>query len=172
MSICRKQERSLLDHEAWTLVERTHLPALKALSDAELSETGRRLRALHDKQRDLSREKRRIARGKAEPRGGSFPGTAERPKQRKQVFAQALKRVNSEFERRRGHVTRQQMIEAQRQVLEARRAAAGGQRPANTRTAGTGPRAIDNVKRVMKVPPAKVGSVSQATRNAQAKRDR
>ncbi|MFN3370129.1 MAG: hypothetical protein ACK4Z0_01210 [Sphingomonadaceae bacterium] len=170
MSISRATEKSLLDHEEWTLVERTHLPALKALSEAELSETGRRLRGLHDKQRDLARAKRRIARGKAEPRGGSFPGTEDRPRQRKQVFAQALKRVNGEFERRRAHVSRQQMIDAQRRVLEAR-AAGGSNRPANTRTARTGATPVENRKRTTRVPGAKVGSVSQATKRAQARKD-
>ncbi len=170
MSISRATEKSLLDHEEWTLVERTHLPAVKALSDEDLSETGRRLRSLHDKQRDLGHEKRRIARGKAEPRGGSFPGTYERPRQRKQVFAQALKRVNSEFERRRAHVSREQMIAAQRRVLDARRAA-GDSRPANRPTARTGTAPVENPKRATRVPGAKVGSVSQATKKAQAKRD-
>jgi hypothetical protein len=42
------------------------------------------------KEQTLSRQKRREARGKRGTRGASFPGTAERPSQREQVFAAAL----------------------------------------------------------------------------------
>ena len=48
---------------------------------------------MRDKERTLARENRRAVRGKGAQRGASFPGTAEHPLQRKQVFAAALKRV-------------------------------------------------------------------------------
>jgi hypothetical protein len=46
---------------------------------------------LGDKERTLAQQKQRERRGKSEPRGGSFPGTAAQPLHRKQVFAAALK---------------------------------------------------------------------------------
>ena len=57
-----------------------------------------RLRQMRDKERALTRQKQREVRGKAEPRGGSFPD-AQHPLHRKQVFAAALKRVNKELGR-------------------------------------------------------------------------
>jgi hypothetical protein len=170
MSINRKAERALLDHEEWTLVESTHQPEIKSLSDKDLSAARSRLRTLHDKQRDLSHAKRRIAQGKAEPRGGSFPGTYERPKRRKQVFAHAIRRVNSEKERREIAAARSVIVGSQQRVL-ARKRAAGSTRPANTPTASTGKASIPSSKRATKVPGAKVGSVSQQTKKAQAKKD-
>ncbi|TPE62435.1 hypothetical protein FJQ54_05930 [Sandaracinobacter neustonicus] len=171
MSINRKAEKALLDHEEWTLVQGTHQPEIKALSDKELSAARTRLRGLHDKQRDLSHAKRRISQGKADPRGGSFPGTYERPGRRKQVFAQAIRRINSEKERREIAAARSTIVESQHRALAKKRRATST-RPTNTPTASAGKSSITNPKRATKVPGAKVGSVSQQTKKAQAKKDR
>ena len=56
---------------------------------------------MRDKARTLARENCRAVRGKGTQRGASFPGTAEHPLRRKQVFAAALKRVNSETRQKR-----------------------------------------------------------------------
>ena len=170
MAINRKGEKSLLDHDEWTLVESTHLPEVKSLSDADLAAAGKRLRDLRNKQRDLGHEKRRIARGKAEPRGGSFPGTYEGPKRKKQVFAHALRRVNDEAGRRAAAASRASIVESQHRALAKKRRAAST-RPANTRTAAAGKARITNSKAATKVPGAKVGSVSAQGKKAQAKKD-
>lgn len=48
--------------------------------------------------RDLrSSQKQREVRGKAEARGGSFPGTVDRPLHRKQLFAAALNRMKRKW---------------------------------------------------------------------------
>jgi hypothetical protein len=110
-------------------------------------------------------------RGKGESRGGSFPGTAEHPLQRKQVFAAALKRVSKEIGRMQKLDARTEHIEAARRALAMRRAASFPPRPATGDTAGEGMRPSRNQRRRTKVPPATIGRVSQATRNAQAARD-
>ena len=71
-----------------------------------------RLRDMRNKERTLARAKRREARGKGSPRGESFPGIAEHPLQRKQVFAAALKRVNREIDRMQKLEARTTHIEA------------------------------------------------------------
>src|SRR3981081_3466796 len=92
MSVSCKFERSLLNREEDETIRVTHHPAIYE-HDAEGLKTLRvRLRPMGDEERTLTRQKQREVRGKAEPRGGSFPGTAERPLHRKQVFAAALKR--------------------------------------------------------------------------------
>src|SRR6202012_3696886 len=94
MSIPCKFERSLLSHEEYETVRLTHHPAIYDIEAAELETIRPRLRKMRYKERTLGRQKRREGRGKGEPRGASFPGTAEHALQRKQVFAAALKRVN------------------------------------------------------------------------------
>jgi hypothetical protein len=170
MASCRKAERSVLDHDDWTLVASTHHPEVKALSDEDLAAARNRLRDLRDKQRDLGRETRRAARGKGEPRGGSFPGTYAAPRRRKQVFSHALRRLNDESTRRQAAASRATIVESQKRALAARRAAKS-HRPANSPTASTGVTAIASSKRSTKVPGAKVGSVSQQGKRAQAKKD-
>ncbi|MCG2841721.1 hypothetical protein L6Q21_12085 [Sandaracinobacter sp. RS1-74] len=170
MAISKKTEKSLLDHEEWTLVESTHKPALGLLDEAGLQAARKRLRDLRAKERDLGHEKRRIARGKAEPRGGSFPGTYARPKQRKQVFAHALRRVNDELGRRDAVASRARIVDGQKRALAAKRATTKS-RPANRPTARGGVNPVENPKRATKVPGAKIGSVTKRTARSQAKKD-
>jgi hypothetical protein len=170
MSISSKRAKSLLNHEEWTLVELTLRPKVAEVAEEELRAAGRQLRGLHDRERDLSRANRRAARGKAEQRGGSFPGTYARPAERTQVFAQALIRVNDEIVRREGVAARAAMLDGQRRVLAAKRAAPS-RRPANSRTEGAGATPKPSNRRSTTVPGAKVGSVSQQGKRAQAKRD-
>lgn len=171
MSISRKDEKSLLSHEEWTVIARTHHPEIDALALADLRDLRRDVRAMRDKERDLAHQKKRIARGKADPRGGSFPGTYERPKRRKQVFAGALQRVNSAVERSEAADARAALVASQQQALALKRAARPHHRPANSRTANTGPVANENAKRRTRVHGAQVGSVSQQGKKAQARRD-
>jgi hypothetical protein len=119
----------------------------------------------------LWRASRREARGKGPSRGESFPGTAEHPPQRKQVFAGALKRVNKEIDRMQKLEVRTAHIEAARRALTMRRAAQFPPRPPTGDTATEGMRAVPSQRRRTRDPPAKIGSVSQATKNAQAARD-
>lgn len=170
MAMSRKDERSLLNHEEITLVDSTHHPEIAALSRDELEAARKRLRDIRNRERDLSHHKTRIARGKADPRGGSFPGTAELPRRRKQVFAHALRRVNSEMERVKGRESRARMVESQHRALAMKRGGSS-HRPANTATASSGPASIENAKRATKVSGAKVGKVSQHTKNRQAQKD-
>ena len=99
MSVPCKFERSLLSHDEYETIRLTHHPAIYDVEPAELEAIRSRLRKMRAKEQTLSRQKQREARGKRGARGASFPGTAERPSQRKQVFAAALKRINKELER-------------------------------------------------------------------------
>lgn len=170
MSICRKQEKAALSHDEWTLIATTHHPDLGALSSQDLSAARVRLRAMHAKERGFTEHKGRVARGTAEPRGGSFPGTIERPRFRKQIFAQAVKRLNSEAERREAQAAWAASLEAQKVVLAGKRAAQA-QRPANSRTARMGKPARAGAPPAVHVSGRRVGSTSAAGKRAQARRD-
>jgi hypothetical protein len=171
MSIPCKFERSLLSHDEYAIVASTHHPAIYDAVVDDLRSLLTRLRDLRDKERTLARGKRREARGKGTPRGATFPGTAEHPYKRKQVFVSALKRVGKEISRRDKLAARAVHVESAHRALAMRRAAQFPARPAAGYTAHERMRSLPSQRRGTKVPPAKIGSVSQATRNAQARRD-
>jgi hypothetical protein len=171
MSVPCKFEKSLLKHDEQETVFASHHPILYDAALDDLKALRQRLRDLRDKERTLARAKRREQRGKDGPRGASFPGTAERPYQRKQVFGGALKRVNKEIARREYLAARTAHVEAATRALAMRRAAQFPPRPDAGYAAHEGVRPLPSQRRRLRVPPARIGSISQATRVAQAVRD-
>lgn len=171
MSTSCRSERSLISHEEYEIVKVTHHPAIYELKREDLVAARRQLNTLRDKERTLARQTRRTVRGKADERGKSFPGTAERPARRKQVFASAIKRVNREIARLDAIDARAAHAEAAKKALALVRAANFPDRPAAGPTAGEGMRANESTRRRRIVSGSKVGSVSQAGKRAQAGRD-
>jgi hypothetical protein len=171
MSIPCKFERSLLNHDEHGVILRSHHPEIYDCGLDDLKALRQRLRDMRDKERTLAHAKRREARGKGPPKGQNHPGTAEHPSQRKQVFAAALKRVNREVHRIEKLEARTVHIEAARRVLATRRAAQFPPRPPAGETPREGMRPLPSRRRHTRVHPARIGSISQATKNAQAARD-
>src|SRR5260370_18397058 len=98
MSIPCKFERSILSYDEHEIILRSHHPDIYDAALDDLKALRQRRRDMRDKERTLARENRRAARGKGAQRGASFPGTAEHPLRRKQVFPPALKRVDAHVE--------------------------------------------------------------------------
>ena len=171
MSIPCKIERSILSYDEHGVILRSHHPEIYEAGLDDLKALRQRLRDMRDKESTLARVKRREARGKGPARGQSLPGTAEHPLQRKQVLAAALKRVNREIHRMERLEARTAHIEAARRALAMRRAAQFPPRPPAADTPGEGMHPLPSQRRRTRVTPARIGSVSQATRNAQAARD-
>lgn len=171
MSDSYKFEQSMLSHDEFEVVRVTHHPGIYDLTDKELRDIRVNLRKMRDRERTLARQKRREVRGKADPRGGSFPGTAEKPRQRKQIFSSALKRVNKELRRLQILEAKSANVEAARRAFATLRANNFRHHPAAGDTPRDGLAPIPNRRRQWKVPPAKIGSISQATKVAQATRD-
>jgi hypothetical protein len=171
MSVPCKFERSLLSHEEYETIRLTHHRAIYEVEVAELEAMRPRLRKMRDKERTLGRQKRREVRGKAEARGTSFPGTTEHASERKQVFAAALKRVNTELSRLHNLAARTAHVEATRKALALHRAANFMTSPPAGAIASEGmvPKASKRRRKI--ITGAKVGQVSQATKVAQAVRD-
>jgi hypothetical protein len=169
MSIPCKFERSILSYDEHEIILRSHHPEIYDASLDDLRALRQRLREMRDKERTLERENRRAVRGKGAQRGASFPGTAEHPLRRKQVFAAALKRVNREIDRM--HKLEARTLEAARRALGKRCAAQFLPRPPAGDTPSEGMRSLPSQRRRTRVPPARIGSISQATKNAQAARD-
>jgi hypothetical protein len=170
MSVSCKRERSLLSHEECEVLRLTHHPAIYDHDMDALRALQVRLRALRGKERTLVRQKQRERRGKAEPRGGSFPATVDQPLQRKQVFAAALKRVNKELGRIRKLAARTAHVEAARRALALRRAAQFAAYPSAGETAREGMQPLPSRRRRTSVARAEIGRSSQATKIAQAVR--
>jgi len=82
-----------------------------------------------------------------------------------------LKRVNREIDRMEKLAARTAHTEAARRALAMRRAAQFAAWPPAGDTPSEGMHPLPNRRRRTRVPPARIGSVSQATRNAQAARD-
>ncbi len=165
-----KRERSLLSHDEHETVRVTHHPAIYEHDVEGLQALRARLRQLRDKERTLARQKQREVRGKAESRGRSFPGVANLPLHRKQIFSAALKRVNKEAGRIHKLEAMTAHVEAARRALALRRSAQFAPYPAdNTPHAGMQP--LPSRRRRMTVPRDKIGSISQRTKIAQAARD-
>lgn len=171
MSMSCRSERSLLSHDEFELIEKTHYPAIAELTADDLRSTRVLLRGLREKETTFAEHKSRVARGKAELRGASFPGTADRPKRRRQVFANGLKRLSGEINRITRLEARAAMSMSARRALAMRRASDVVHHPGNEPTPRHGMRANESKRRRTMVPPGKLGSVSQATRNAQARHD-
>jgi hypothetical protein len=166
-----KRERSLLSHDEHETVRVTHHPTIYEHDVEGLQALRARLRQLREKERTLARQKQREVRGKAGSRGRSFPGIADLPLHRKQIFAAALKRVNEEWGRIHKQEARTAHVEAARRALAVRRAAQFAPYPAAGNTAPEGMQPLPSRCRRMTESRDKIGSISQRTKIAQATRD-
>ncbi|GGC41701.1 hypothetical protein GCM10011504_20160 [Siccirubricoccus deserti] len=93
-------ERQLLTEAEFAAVAQSHHPAIRALDTAALAALEQQLTEMHDRARDLIRQRRRDLRGKAvAPGTGPAPAEPALP-MKKQAFAAALKRVAREQARR------------------------------------------------------------------------
>jgi hypothetical protein len=170
MSISGKAERALISHDEAGLLAATHHPALHDISDKALRAARVTLREQRAKERTLVRGLQRSIRGKAEERGRSFPGEVNKPARRKQVFAQALRRVNGELARREALAARAAMTENLQQALAAKRAAPR-HHPSSAPSAAKGMQPKASKRGKAGVAPSKIGSVSKANKTAQAIKD-
>jgi hypothetical protein len=164
-------ERRLLAEDEISQVIRSHYPELEGLDREELVGLARWLRSQHGRLRDTLHERRRIHRGKAEPRGSATESAGERSMaEKKQVFARGLKRVNGRLGKLRAEEKRARASAALHGAL-ARRQQATVHHPVGGETADGGMRPLPSTRRRGIVSGGRIGSVSQAGRDAQAARD-
>jgi hypothetical protein len=165
-----RTEDSILTGPERDAVRQSHHPDLQSLEREAVLALARRLREYRDKARDQARERRRAQRGKAEPRGATPPPAEEGLLRKKQVFAAALKRVNSRIAVLEAGSRRARTTEFLRESLQRRRAAPR-HHPGSGATAHTGMHPLDEKRQMTDVNPGQVGSVSQQVKNNQAARD-
>lgn len=172
MGIGIAAERRLLAEDERESVARSHYPAVRDLAREELVQLVRWLRERRNRARDIVRERRRGHRDMVPPPGAALAVPNERRglPAKKQVFAQALKRVNSRIKRLLAAEARERNTACLRDALERRRAAPV-HHPESGWTAGRGMRPEENPTDRTQVEPGQIGQVSQAVRDAQARRD-
>jgi hypothetical protein len=171
MSLSRSTERSVLSKDLLELVDSTHHPAIYGSDAKTLQGLQRQLREERSKIRTGVRQRQRESRGKSEARGKSFPGNTEQPLKRKQALSNALKRVNKELERFRKLEARTAHVDAARRALELHRTAKFHPEKLTDKSASAGMQPRPSTKRRKILPGSQIGSVSQQTKNAQAKKD-
>ena len=171
MAHSRKDEARALDADERALVERSHHPEVQTLSDAELSDLLKLTRERRDRAQRLARQKRREMRGKRAPRGAS-PATSDTGSRLKlDVLAMAVRRLNTERDRRQRKNARAELKDNAEKALAMRRAAGERRHHPIGRTARHGMAANPSGKREQLARPMEVGRVSQSVKRAQAKRD-
>jgi hypothetical protein len=171
MSISLASERRLLAQDEFEPVVRSHYPLIEEFSHHELVDLARWLRDRRARARDIVHGRRRVARGKAQSRGTASETASERGlSAKKQVFANALKRVNGRLATMAAAAHRAE-VKARLQAALGHKRAAIRHHPQSGATANTGlpARRSDNRRKALQA--ARIGRVSQAVRDAQAARD-
>lgn len=166
-----RHERSVLNTDEIALVEASHHPGLGDLSDKELHELTKHVRERRDRARDIAARQRREMRGKAAPHGARPVAEDAGSREKRDVLAAAMQRLNREATRREEKAARDSMKDSLTRALEMRRV-----REAQTERPGSGatPNEGMSVKasgRSFLRNRAKLGEVSQHNKNVQAKRD-
>ncbi len=170
MAMTMTEERRLLTEAEFDAISRTHYPEICALPKTELIGLARRVREYHGKARDVTRQRRREQRGKAEPRGANPAPSEAGTSRKKQAFSAALKRVNKQIGRLE-KLERPSQGEIARRALEMKRADQVRHHPSAGRTAERGMRSLPNQGDTVRVDPREIGRVSQFVKSAQARRD-
>jgi hypothetical protein len=166
-----KQERRLLGADELTLVEKTHHPALGLLPDRDLAELRKLVRERRDRAQDIAARQRRELRGKAAPKGARAATDDIGTREKRDVLAAAMQRLNKEAARRQAKAARQALIDSAKRALELRRAnESNSTRPSPGRTANEGINPKSAPAYTLRHP-AKAGAISQHNKNMQAKRD-
>jgi hypothetical protein len=166
-----KQERRLLGADELTLVEKTHHPALGLLPDRDLAELRKLVRERRDRAQDIAARQRRELRGKAAPKGARAATDDSGTREKRDVLAAAMQRLNKEVTRRQAKAARRALIDGAKRALELRRTSKSKTaRPPEGRTANKGLNPKSPPPYTLRHP-AKAGAISQHNKNVQAKRD-
>jgi hypothetical protein len=167
MATSKRNERRLLSDEEYTLVEQTRYPVLGKLEDGALRDLTQRLRERRDRARDIAGKQRREVRGKGR-QATTFEKKDAGNRQKAGVLAEALTRISGEQTRRKADELRDNA----RRALALRRDAPASARPDPGRTPRKGMARKASTRREKIGSPMDAGSISQAGKVAQAKRDK
>ena len=172
MSVSRDTEKRMLTEAEFEAIEKTHYPALSALSKEELAETVRRIRTYRNKARDIAHQQRREMRGKGEARGARPAQDNTGTSIKSQIFANALKRANRALERLEAAENKPNQGVLARRALAMKRANMVRHQPDPGRTAHGSGQPIPSDRATVEADPREIGRVSDFVKRSQAQRDR
>lgn len=171
MAISRKQEARALSADERELVEKSHHPAVQALADSELANVLRLTRERRDRARSIAERQRRELRGKADARGAAASKADDGSKVKQSVLSLAVRRLNSETERRRRMYARLALVDSANRALAMKQEADRDAPTFNTRHAHEGLRGRERILVKNHVPGSARGRVRAHGAAMQAKRD-
>jgi hypothetical protein len=171
MATSRQQEARALSADERRLVDGSRPPVVRSLADAELARLLKLVRERRNRARALAERQRRELRGKAKARGSAPSKADEGSRLKLSVLSDALRRLDTETQRRRRVKAKTSLVASARKALalkqKARRAAS---RP-STRSANAGLRGKARITVESHVPRSTRGRVRKQVARAQAKRD-
>lgn len=171
MSVGIASERRFLSEEELQQVRLSHYPDLNDLDAESTLSLARWLRDKRDRIRGIIADRRRARRGKASTGGVAAAQSSERGlAAKKQVFARGLRRVNARLDRFRLDKRREE-ARANLTIALKRKGSGGRHHPAAGRTPRHGMRPEDSGRANVPLEPSKIGRVSQAGKDSQARRD-
>lgn len=171
MAITRKEEARALNADERELVEKSHHPALQELSDEALASLVKLVRQRRERARTQAEQRRRELRGKAAARGAT-PSTAEEGSRLKvAVLAMAVRRLNSEVERRRRMKAKVSLVSNAKKALAMKQDSENTSLAFNSRHGHEGMRKVENPRAQDLIRPMERGRLRKAASVAQAKRD-
>lgn len=171
MATSQKQEARALNADESELVEKSHHPALQELPDDELSNLVKLMRERRAKAKSLANQRRREMRGKSAPRGATLSQADVGSKLKVAVLAMAMRRLNSEVERRRKMAASVSLAENAKRALAMKQAAVAKGPSFNSRHAHEGMRNVASKRSKNLIRPMELGRQRKAGSVAQAKRD-
>lgn len=171
MATATATERRVLTAAEYELVVQSYVPALNALKRKELVSLVGWLRRQSAKWR--GQERRGGARGGKAATKAATALPASRPGQAAKLksFTAALERATTRLDRIVAEEKRAAMKASAAKALARKQTAPVAGHPSGGRRSGKGPRPIENPKARPIAKGSKIGSISQATKNAQARRD-
>jgi hypothetical protein len=171
MTIALASERRLLAQDEFEPIVKSHYPVIETLSREELVALGRWLRERRARARGIIHDRRRVVRGKGAARGTATETASERGlAAKKQVFSNALKRVNGRLAKMED-ARRRALLRERLQAALGRKQAARPSHPPSGPAANRGMRVKQTAKHRRVLQEARIGRVSQSVRDAQAVRD-
>ncbi|BCH24179.1 hypothetical protein [Mesorhizobium sp. L-8-3] len=171
MAMSRKEEARALDAGERELVDKSHQPAVQALSDAELADLVKLVRERRDKAQSEAHRRRREMRGKSGPKGAAASRSDAGSQAKLSVLAMAVRRLNAEAGRRRQLAASMALVDNAHKALAVKAKALQRGPEFNTRHAHRGMRAAANEKAASLIRPMERGRQRKAAQVAQAKRD-
>jgi len=175
MAITRKEEARALSADERELVDRSHHPALQELGDNELRDLVRLVRERRERAKALAHQRRREMRGKSAPRGVAAATADEGSRDKVAVLAMAMRRLNSEIERRRRMAAQVEFVGNAHKALAMKQAqdeaGVSGGSAENSRRAHEGMRNLAGRSARSLIRPMERGRLRKAGAVAQARRD-